>query len=294
VVAFLAVEVRGPEPILPLALFRNSIFSVSNAAALVIGAVLFAALIYIPLFIQGVIGSATNSGVVLIPLSLGWVATSVVSGQLISRTGRYRAFPIAGSLLLVAGFWLLTRMNTHTTGLTATGDMLVIGLGLGLMYQTYVLAVQNAVPAREMGIATASIQFFRSIGATFAVAAFGSVLTTRLRTELTSHLGAAANTVNPQALLQSPATVRRLPATLVDGVRAAFALSLHSVFDLCLPLAAVTVVTALLLKELPLRTQTGIETHAEAGHPTELEPGSPVSPPPKATNRGASPTQRSP
>jgi hypothetical protein len=139
----------------------------------------------------------------------------------------------------------------------------VIGLGLGLMYQTYVLAVQNAVPPREMGIATASVQFFRSIGATFAVAALGGILASRLHGELAAQLGSAAKTVNPQLLLQSPATASYLPAQLVHGVRLALALSLHSVFDVCLPLAVVTVVTALLLKELPLRTKTGIETHAE-------------------------------
>jgi EmrB/QacA subfamily drug resistance transporter len=272
-VAFVAVELRVPEPILPLTLFRNSIFTVANTAALVIGAALFGALIYIPLFVQGVIGgSATNSGVVLIPLSFGWVATSVVSGQLISRTGRYRPFPIAGSILLVIGFWLLTRVDSHTSSLTATGDMLVIGLGLGLMYQTYVLAVQNAVPPRQLGIATASVQFFRSIGATFAVAALGSVLTARLHTELAARLGSAAKTVDPQVLLQSPASVARLPASLVDGVRAALAVSLHSVFDLCLPLALATVVTGLLLREIPLRAKAGVEAHADDGAPS-LGPG---------------------
>jgi EmrB/QacA subfamily drug resistance transporter len=260
---FLGVELRAADPILPLGLFRNSIFSVANAAAVFIGAVLFGALIYIPLFVQGVSGgSATNSGVVLIPLSFGWVATSVLSGQLISRSGRYRVFPLAGSAFLVAGFWLLTRLDVHTSSLTTTADLLVIGLGLGLMYQTYVLAVQNAVAPSDMGIATASVPFFRSIGATFAVAALGSILTSRLRHELALHLGSAATRVNPQVLLQSPATANRLPAHLVQGVRVALSLSLHTVFDACLPLAAVTVVTALLLKELPLRTTRAVDRPA--------------------------------
>jgi hypothetical protein len=266
VLAFLAVELRAAEPILPLVLFRSSIFSVANAAALVIGAVLYGALIYIPLFVQGVIGgSATNSGVVLIPLSLGWVAMSILSGQLISRTGRYRVFPIAGSLFLVVGFWLLTRLRSDASSLTATRDMLVIGLGLGLMYQTYVLAVQNAVPAREMGIATSSVQFSRSIGGTFGVAILGGILSVRLRSELAARLGPAARSVNPQLLLQSPIRTRTLPAHLVHGVRVALALSLHSVFELCLPLAAVTVLTALLLRELPLRTDSGIQADSEQG-----------------------------
>ena len=275
-VAFLAVELRAADPILPLALFLNSIFSVANTAAVFIGAVLFGALIYIPLFVQGVSGgSATNSGVVLIPLSFGWVATSVLSGQLISRSGRYRVFPIAGSVFLVVGFWLLTRLDVHTSSLTTTADLLVIGLGLGLMYQTYVLAVQNAVSPSDMGIATASVPFFRSIGATFAVAALGSILTTRLRHELAQHLGSAAARVNPQVLLQSPATANRLPPQLVHGVRVALSLSLHTVFDACLPLAAVTVVTAFLLKERPLRTTRGAEHRSPADTDTRVAAPSP-------------------
>src|SRR5207247_61577 len=130
----------------------------------------------------------------------------------------------------------------------ATVDMLVIGLGMGLMYQTYVLAVQNAVEPREMGVATASVHFFRSIGGTFAVAAFGSILTTRLRSELTQHLGGAARSVNPQRLLQSPATAHHLPAGLVHGVRLSLAHSLHDVFLVCLPLAGAALVASLLLK----------------------------------------------
>jgi len=286
---FLAVELRAAEPILPLALFRNSIFSVANTAALVVGAVLYGALIYIPLFVQGVIGgSATNSGVVLIPLSFGWVATSVISGQLISRTGRYRIFPIAGSLLLVLGFWLLTRLDSRATSLATTRDMLVIGLGLGLMYQTYVLAVQNAVPAREMGIATSSVQFSRSIGGTFAVAVLGGILSIRLRRELASHLGGAARTVNPQLLLQSPSATRHLSTRLVEGVRLSLALSLHTVFEVCLPLAAVTVLTALMLRELPLRTYTWSEAGAETRAPRAPTGGSPA-PTPVGHEDGRSP-----
>src|SRR5690348_18511863 len=131
--AFLAVETRAAEPILPLGLFTNSIFTVANAASLLIGAVLFGALVYIPLFVQGAMGgSATNSGVVLIPLSLGWVVASIVSGQIISHTGRYRLFPIGGTILVVVGFWLVTRMDASTSSLTATENMLVIGCGMGL------------------------------------------------------------------------------------------------------------------------------------------------------------------
>jgi EmrB/QacA subfamily drug resistance transporter len=258
---FLRVEARAPEPILPLRLFENGIFAISSVAALLLGAVLYGALIYIPLFVQGVAGgSATNSGVVLIPLSLGWVATSVASGFLISHTGRYRLFPIAGTAIVVAGFWLLSRMDVHTSSLTATGWMLVIGVGMGLIYQTYVLAVQNAVQPPEMGVATASIQFFRSIGGTFAVAAFGSVLSSRLTTELASHLGAARGKVNPQRLLQSPAVAQHLPPHLVQGVRASLAASLHPIFLSCFVIALLALLTSLFLKQLPLRAHAGIDS----------------------------------
>jgi EmrB/QacA subfamily drug resistance transporter len=267
---FLVVETRASEPILPLYLFSNSIFTVANAASLCIGAVLFGALVYIPLFVQGAIGgSATNSGVVLIPLSLGWVVTSVIAGQIISRTGRYRLFPIAGTVLVVTGFWLLTRMDVHTSSLTATEYMLVIGAGMGLMSQTYILAVQNSVEPREMGIATASLLFFRSIGGTFAVAAFGSILTSTLRSNLTSQLGAAAGTINPQRILHSPAAAQQLPPDLVHGVRVALASSLHNVFLACVPIAAAALLLSLLLKELPLSTERGVTTGAE------MPPGEP-------------------
>jgi EmrB/QacA subfamily drug resistance transporter len=258
--AFVAVEARAAEPIIPLQLFRNPVFTVANVAAVLLGGALLVALVYIPLFVQGVIGgSATNSGVVLIPLLLGWVLTSVISGFVISRTGRYRLFPIGGTLLVVVGFWLLTRMDVGTSSFTATLYMLVVGLGMGLMFQTYILAVQNAVHPSEMGIASAAVQFFRSIGGTFAVAGFGSILTTRLRDALAEHLGARAGTVNPQRLLASPASAHELPPQLVHGVRLSLASALHDVYLASLPLVGLALLVSFLLKELPLRTERGIE-----------------------------------
>ena len=267
---FVFIEMRAREPMLPLRLFDNSIFSVASVAAVLIGAVLFGALIYIPLFVQGVIGgSATNSGVVLIPLSLGWVVTSILSGLVISRTGRYRMFPIVGSAVVAAGFWLLTGMTAQTSSLTVAGYLLVIGFGMGLTVQVYVLAVQNAVEPRDMGIAIASTQFFRSIGGTFAVAAFGSILTSRLASELTAHLGTAAKRINPQGLLQSPTIARHLPPDLVDGVRASLAAALHPVYLTCFVIAVLAFGTSFFLKELPLRTHTGISATTRGTVPTD-------------------------
>jgi hypothetical protein len=188
----------------------------------------------------------------------------VISGQLISRTGRYRLFPIAGTVLVVAGFWLVTRMNADTSTLTASENLLVIGFGMGLISQTYILAVQNAVQPNEIGIATASILFFRSIGGTFAVAAFGSLLTSELRRNLSSQLGPAARSVDPQQLLQSPAAAQELPARLVHGVEVALASSLHSVFVACVPITIAALLLSFLLKELPLRTQRPTDAPPEA------------------------------
>jgi EmrB/QacA subfamily drug resistance transporter len=259
-VIFVAVEQRAAEPILPLHLFKNPVVAVSNAAGFLVGGALLVALVYIPLYVQGVIGdSATSSGVVLIPLMLGWVVTSIASGLVISRTGRYRLFPISGTLLVVVGFWMLTRLDSGSSLVEATEDMLVIGLGMGLMFQTYTLAVQNAVPPREMGIASAAVQFFRSIGGTFAVAAFGTILTTRLNTNLSARLGSDASRVNPQRLLASPDSVHTLPPHLVEGVRLSLADALHSVFLVALPLVGLALVLSFVLKELPLRTERGIE-----------------------------------
>jgi MFS family permease len=208
------------------------------------------------------------------PLSLGWVTAGIVTGRLITMTGHYRLFPVVGTLVVLVGFWLLTRMNAHTSTLIAVRDMVVIGLGMGLTFQTYVIALQNAVPRSQLGVATAAIQFFRSIGGTFAVAIYGTILTSRLRTELPRQLGAAARDISPQLLLQQPSLARRLPAYQVEGARVALADSLHSVFLATVPLMILAFGVSLLLRQIPLRTTAHVE----------VEPGSRA-----ADDRGARP-----
>ena len=235
---FAVIERRAAEPVLPLSLFRSGIFTVSNAASLVIGAAMFGTIVFIPKFVQEVIGaSATNSGVVLIPLMLSVVFAVVTSGQIVTRTGRYKVFPVVGSAVTLVGFWMLSRLNVDATSLQAALAMIVIGLGIGQMMQTYTLAVQNDARREEMGVATATVQFSRSIGGTFGVAAFSTILLQRLATETAAH-----------------------PA---DG-RLALANSLHTVFLAALPLAVLSLVLALLLKEKPLRTVAFVQG-AEVG-----------------------------
>jgi EmrB/QacA subfamily drug resistance transporter len=238
-IAFAFVERRAAEPVLPLSLFRSSIFTVSILAAGILGAAMFGTIVYIPLFVQGVIGaSATNSGVVLIPLMLSVVFSVVASGQIVTRTGRYRIFPIVGSITTLIGFWMLTRLTPAATSGQATLAMVVIGLGIGQMMQTYTLAVQNDARREDMGVATASTQFFRSMGGTFGVAVFGTVLFQRVAAETRLHPGAP---------------------------RLALAHGLHTVFLLSLPLAALALVLAFLLKEKPLRTVAHVQSAAESG-----------------------------
>jgi EmrB/QacA subfamily drug resistance transporter len=200
--AFVLLERRVAEPLLPLDLFRIRTFTVSTLAALLIGGVLFGITIYVPVFVQRVLGaSATSSGVVLIPLSLGWVVASFTSGQLISKTGRYRAFPILGAALVLTGCILLALLDEGSSRTTVALDLTIVGLGMGTMFQVYVIATQNRVQMSEIGIATAAIQFFRSMGGSLAVAGLGALLTARLATGVESATHAVFVAIVPLAAL---------------------------------------------------------------------------------------------
>jgi EmrB/QacA subfamily drug resistance transporter len=254
---FLAIERHVEEPLLPLGLFRERIFAVSAVGGLVVGAVLFAVSIYVPVFSQGVQRvSATSSGVILIPFSLGWVAAATTTGQLISRTGRYRPYPIIGSLFILLGLTLLALLDETSRPATVAAILVVTGFGMGMTFQPYVIATQNAVEVANLGIATATIQFFRSMGGSLAVAALGTLLANRLAHELQAQLGAAAARVDTGRLLGGGASV---PSGLSGGVQAALADALHAVFVAAMPLGVLALLLALALREVPLRTWTRTE-----------------------------------
>ena len=255
-VVFVWAERRASEPVIPLQLFRDSIFNVTSMTALLLAVAIFGAIVYIPLFMQKVTGaSATNSGIVLMPLMLGWVVTSVTAGQLVSRTGRYKIYPIIGSVIMSFGFYLLTRLNASSSSGTAVRDMVIIGMGMGFVFQVYLVAMQNSVRADQMGISTATVQFFRSIGATFGVAAFGTLLFARLGSELAHRLGPAARHVDVQAIVNAPG---RLPPAIGHDLRLSLATSLHVVFVATLGVAVVASLFSLILKERPLRTTSNV------------------------------------
>jgi MFS family permease len=239
---------------------------VSTAGGFVVGAIIFAVSIYVPVFSQGVQRiSATSSGVILIPFSLGWVVAATVTGQLISRTGRYRLFPIVGSLFILAGLSQLALLDAGSSPAWVAAILVVTGLGMGMTFQPYVIATQNAVEVSNLGIATATIQFFRSMGGSLAVAALGTLLANRLASELAARLGEAASRVDTDRLLGAGAAV---PGGLSGGTQAALADALHSVFVASVPLGLIALVLAVSLPERPLRTWSG-EDAATAHEPPE-------------------------
>ena len=193
IVAFLLIERRAAEPILPLALFANRIFSVTSAIGFVIGFALFGAVTYLPLFLQNVRGlSPPVSGLLMTPLMAGVLITSIVSGQLISRYGRYKPFPIVGTLLVAIGMLLLAQLEVNTPSLQSGLYMLVLGLGLGMVMQVLVLAAQNAVPYEYLGVATSGSTLFRSIGGSIGVSVFGAIFANQLAANLAASLPAGA------------------------------------------------------------------------------------------------------
>ncbi len=269
--AFVLAERRAAEPILPLRLFADRIYSVSNLIGFFVGLAMFGAIVYLPLFLQVTLGeSATNSGFLLTPMMIGIVVASVVSGRLISHFGRYRIFPIFGTAVMALAAYLLSTLGVGSQGWQATVYMVVLGIGIGNVMQVMVLAVQNSVQARDMGVATSSAQFFRSIGGTVGVAALGSVLINRLSAHLSQELAGTGARVpaDPARLVNSPPSqLERLPAPLLHAIQSALAASMHTVFLVALVLIVVGWLFTFLLREIPLRD------HAFVGHGAPSEDG---------------------
>lgn len=257
-VAFGFREARAAEPILPLHLFTNPIFTVGNAIGFIVGFAMFGAIVFLPLYLQTVQrASATTSGLLLLPLMGGLIVASVASGRVISKIGRYKAFPIAGTALMTVGLWLFTHLSPTTSRLVGAGYMVVLGLGIGSVMQVLVLALQNSVDHRDLGVATSSAGFFRSMGGSFGTAAFGAVLTNRLTYWLgrLAPKGGAGHATHGAgaALLGSPSQIAALPAPIRDTILVAFAHSLDAVFWVAVPVGASAFVLSLFLREIRLR-----------------------------------------
>jgi EmrB/QacA subfamily drug resistance transporter len=264
-VLFLLWERKATEPILPLYLFKNHTFSVTSALGAVIGAGMFGAIIMLPLYFQVVRGySATEAGLKLIPLMLGIVSTSIMSGKMISKHGHYKRFPIMGTAIMTVGILLMTRLEIDTPYWQISIYAIMVGAGLGLSMQTIVIALQNSVEFKDMGVATSSNTFFRSLGSVFGTAIFGSILTNRIVHYMSSGFGDLAKT-NPKALegfdttklaglTNNTAMLKTFPPVIKQTALEAFVNSFHVVFYAAAPITLLGLALAFMLRETPLRT----------------------------------------
>jgi len=254
IAAFMFVERRAAEPVLPPRLLRNRVFSVSGAVGFVVGFALFGAVTYLPLFLQVVKGaSPTGSGLQLLPLMGGLLITSIASGQVITRTGRYRWFPIAGTAVMSIGLYLLSTLDPSSTTPSIFLFMFILGLGLGMVMQVLVLVVQNAVDYSDLGVATSGATLFRSVGGSLGTAALGAIFSNRLTAELKSLFPPAAAGRVPSSAGVSPKAIAALPAPIKTDYLQAFTNSLNTVFLVAAIVAVVAFILSWFIRELPLR-----------------------------------------
>lgn len=274
VVAFVAVERRAAEPVLPLKLFRVRTFTLSAVISFVVGFAMFGAMTYLPTFLQVVRGvSPTMSGVHMLPMVFGLLLSSTVSGQIVSRTGRWKVFPLAGTAVTTLGLLLLHQLDADSGDGEMSAYLFVFGAGLGLVMQVLVLIVQNAVSYEDLGVATSGATFFRSIGASFGVAVFGTVFAGHLGDKLTDALDGATlpSGVTVEGLKADPREIADLPAALRPPVLDAYASSITDVFVYAAPVALLGFVLAWFLREDRLRASVTAPDATEtlASNPVE-------------------------
>ncbi|HEU5159934.1 MAG TPA: MDR family MFS transporter [Streptosporangiaceae bacterium] len=252
--AFVLWETRAAEPIVPMRLFRNANFSLASALGFLVGFAMFGAVTFLPLYQQLVQGaSATGSGLLLLPLLTGMLITLIVVGQLITRTGRYRVYPIAGGVVMTAGMLLLAQLTTGTSRLTTSLFMVVLGVGMGFLMQNTMLIAQNSVEMKDLGAASGAATLFRTLGGSLGVSLLGAIYGNQLTDELTTRLGAKGAELSAGGTQLTPQLLERLP----EGVRVAFTHAVtsgvHGVFVWAAGFAAVAFAVALFIRDVPLR-----------------------------------------
>jgi EmrB/QacA subfamily drug resistance transporter len=251
---FVLAERHAAEPILPLHLFKTRVFAVTSVVGFIVGFGMFGAITYLPAFFQVVRGiSPTISGVYLLPLMAGLLITSISSGQIIARTGRYRVFPIAGTALMTIGLFLLSRMSPSSSTLFDSLGMLVLGMGLGGVMQVLVIIVQNGVSHSELGVATSGATFFRSVGGSFGTAIFGAIFANVLVGNLASHLHGLGLPTGFSASDVTPAALSHLPAAVHAGFVSGYAESIQTVFLIAVPIAVLAFLATWLIPQVELR-----------------------------------------
>jgi MFS family permease len=261
IIGFVVREHYAPEPIVPLELFRGRTFTLTNIVAFVAGIGMFGALAFLPQYLQLVHGvSATQSGLLLLPMLVGILTSSISSGRYISRTGKYRWFPLVGTSLMTIAFVPMTQLHAHTSLVVLGGYLLLLGLGLGLFMQVLTIIVQNAIPSRHMGVGTSAVQFFRSMGGAIGASTLGAVLTARLATEFSRHVAGAdatgSNSSKVSDVISSPQVLNALKTSnpaLHESIIVAYSNALDTVFVVSIPIAIIAVVAAAFMKHNQLR-----------------------------------------
>ena len=272
VAGFILVEARAAEPVMPLHLFTNRVFTSASVVGFVIGFVMFGSLAYLPQYMQVVRGiSPTLSGLRLLPLMLGLLITSIGTGLLVSKWGRYKIFPVVGTAVITVGLFLLSRMGTDTSFWLVSLYLFILGVGIGSSMQVLVLAVQNAVDYKDLGAGTSGSTFFRSIGGSFGTAVFGAVFANVLGGDLVRALhGVSLPSGITASTGASPAVLKHLPPAIHAGYVAGFSQALHTVFVFATPIGAVAFCLSFLLKEVPLRETSRAVDRADNTAPTSV------------------------
>ncbi|WP_285774429.1 MDR family MFS transporter [Microtetraspora sp. NBRC 13810] len=266
--AFVPVERRAAEPIMPLGLFRNRNFTLISLVGFLLGFAMFGAINFLPLYQQTVQGaSATNSGLLLLPMMAASMVVSLFIGRAITRTGKYKIYPVLGGVVMAIGMWLLSLQGVDTPSWQTGVFIAVLGLGMGFLMQTTLLIAQNSVEQKDLGVASSAATFFRSIGGSFGVSLFGAVFNSRLTAGLAEKLGPQGAQLASGGGQIDPAALQRLPAPVRTGFLEALASSISGVFWWAIFFAVAVPVLAFFIKEIPLRGSAPSEADAEAKQP---------------------------
>ena len=271
-VLFVVHQHRTPQPIIPLRLFRSRTFSLTASGAFVIGAMMFSSLVFLPVFLQLVTGATpTEAGLLMAPLMIGVVSATTLSGRLITRTGSYKRYPVAGMLLCGVALALLATMDVDTSRPEASAYMALLGIGLGLTLQNLILVAQNDAPADDLGVVTATVNFTRTLGGSIGTAVFGAIMAAGLTARLAGRLPSDAD-VDPSTVQGTPQAILSLEPQVRDVVVDAFSGAVSTVFLAAVPLAAVAFVLMLLIPEHPLRETRHVSTTRTELSTTGFEP----------------------
>ncbi|MEV7090846.1 MDR family MFS transporter [Streptomyces sp. NPDC093085] len=253
-VGFVAVQTKAAEPIMPLHIFRSRNFSAMSVIGFLTGFVMFGAVLFLPLYQQAVQGaSATNSGLLLLPMLLSMMVVSLVVGRITTSTGKYKIFPILGSILMVAGLFLLAQMDTGTTRFTSGLYMAVLGAGMGFLMQITMLVAQNSVEMKDMGVGSSTTTLFRTLGGSFGAAIMGALFTNKVQDEMAARAGSGGAGATQQSAQLDAASLAKLPEAVREAYQQAVSAGTHSAFILGSAIAVIALVAAFFVREVPLR-----------------------------------------